>query len=193
MATIEKYRKAAEAGENEFSNFVNYGVKKKPEGDYKRKRILVMLGYAVFAIAFAAVCISTKIVMLIALLPVLTWILVFFTWHWVNIEYEYQIINASLKLMEVYGNRYMKQMCDIKISTMSIIAPYNGEYRAMADDTTITERIYGVSSMDNPDVYFAICHGNNGEKRVIFFEATEKTLKAMKYYNQNVVMSKTTH
>lgn len=188
----EKYRKAADAGDNEFSNFVNYGVKKKPEGKYKLHRILMVCGYILFCIIYLIVfLVPVKLAMMITFLPVLTWILVYFTWYWVNIYYEYMIIGGSLRLLEIFGMRRMRVMCEFKISSLTIAAPYTGAYRKEADSAEITRRIYGVSSMKNPDVYFGIYTDSDGKLTAVFFEATEKTLKAMRYYNPNVVMSKT--
>ena len=191
MAGLEKYRKAAETGENEFSNFVNYAVKKKPEGKYKLHRILMILGYIMFGLIFVTVClVFTKLPMLIAILPVLTWILVYFTWLWVNIEYEYMIIGGNLRMLEVYGSRYYRELCNVKISSFEQIAPYSGEYADKANSADIVRRIDASSSLSNPDIYYAI-YNENGEKRVIFFDVAEKTLKLLKYYNPDVVMSKT--
>ena len=191
MAGLEKYRKAAETGENEFSNFVNYAVKKKPEGKYKLHRILMIFGYIAFGLLYVTVClVFTKLPMLIAVLPLLTWILVYFTWLWVNIEYEYMIIGGNLRMLEVYGSCYYRELCNVKISSFERIAPYSGEYADLADSADIAWRIDASSSLTNPDIYYGI-YTESGERRVIFFEVAEKTLKLLKYYNPDVVMTKT--
>lgn len=191
MARIQKYQKAAEAGDNEFTGFVNYGVKKKPEGKYKLHRILMICGYVLFDLAYIIACtVLTKAAMFIALLPVLTWILSYFTWLYVNIEYEYTIVGGNMKFMEVYGMRAFTEICAVKVSQMTIIAPYSGDYRKEADDAEIEKRCYCVSSMSSPDIYFGI-YTEGGKRCAVFFEATEKTLKVMKYYNGSIIMSKT--
>jgi hypothetical protein len=192
MVKFEKYRKGAEAGDNEFTSFMNYAVTKKPEGKYKIKRILMVSGYVLFALLYIFIClVLTKAAMLIAILPVLTWILVYFTWMWVNIEYEYTIVGGVFKLSEIFGMRRFRELCSVRVSAMTFIAPYSGEYKNNADSSDIIHRIYGVSSMSSPDIYYGLYSNENGEKCVIFFEATEKTLKVMKYYNSDIVVSKT--
>jgi hypothetical protein len=192
MAKIEKYRKGAEAGDNEFTSFVNYGVRKKPEGRYKFKRIMMICGYILFAFLYIFVClVLTKAAMLIAILPVLTWILTYFTWLWVNIEYEYTIVGGNFKLAEVYGMRFFRELCTVKVSSMTLIAPYSGKYKDDVDSAAIINRCYGVSSMSSPDVYFGLYTDKKGYECAVFFEATEKTLKVIKYYNSDVVLSKT--
>ena len=95
-------------------------------------------------------------------------------------------------MLKLYGAKSQRELCRVRVSEMKTVAPYTGEYRAIADKVPAANRIEAVSSMSAPDAYFAIFNCE-GEECVIFFEATEKTLKALKYYNQNVVVSKTTH
>lgn len=190
---LEKYVRSADIGDNAASTFVNYGVKKKPEGKYKLFRILMVTGYVVFALAYFLFFTTMNILPIIALLPVLTWILVFFTWRFVSIEYEYYILDGEFKLIEVYGSKNMRELCRVRISAMDSVAPYRGENKARADAFDEKDCIYGVSSMDNPDIYYAIFKDESGASRVLFFEATEKTLKVIKYYKSDVEVVKTTH
>ncbi len=192
-AKIEKYVRSADMGDNAASTFVNYGVRKKPEGKYKLHRILMISAYVAFTLAYFLFFVSMRIPMLIALLPVLTWIITFFTWRYVSIEYEYYILDGEFKLIEVYGSKSMREMCRVRISAMEVIAPYRGSGKHKADSFNEADRICGVSTMDTPDIYYAIFTDAEGKKRVVFFEATEKTLKVIKYYNSEIEVVKTSH
>ncbi len=190
---LEKYVRSADMGDNAASTFVNYGVKKKPEGKYRLSRILMITGYIVFALAFFVFFATMNILPIIALLPVLTWILVFFTWRFVSIEYEYYILDGEFRLTQVYGSKNMRELCRVRISAMDSVAPYRGENKAKADAFDEKDRICGVSSMDNPDIYYAVFKDESGASRAVFFEATEKTLKVIKYYKSDVEVVKTSH
>lgn len=191
MAAIEKYIKAAETGENSPTAFVNYAVAKKVEGKYKLNRILMILGYIlVDALFLFAILVATKMPMLGAFIPLLTWVMVYFTWMYVSVEYEYTITGGVLKAMEVYGLRKCKTLCTVRVSSMKRIAPYSGEYKSEADSSG-AKPVSCVSSMDSPDVYFALFKDESGEDKILFFEATEKTLKVIKYYNPEVIITKT--
>lgn len=187
---LEKYIRTADLGDNAASNFVNFGVKKKLEGQYKLKRTLMILLYVVFVVGFAGFFISQNILPIIALVPVLTWILVFFTWRFVSVEYEYYILDGEFKMIKVYGSKNMRVLCRTRVSNMKAIAPYSGECKAAAD--AVPNRIVGVSSMSAHDIYYAIFE-EDGEEYAVFFEATEKTLKVLRYYNQDTVIVKTAH
>lgn len=190
-AKIEKYNRAADMGDNAASKFVNYGVKKKVEGKYALKRLLVILGYAVFAAAFV-LSFMNSIPPIIAILPVLTWILIFFTWRFVSIEYEYYILDGEFRMLEVYGAKSARELCCVRISAMKVIAPYRDANKAAADAVDSANRIEGVSSMSSPDIYYGI-FADDGKDCVVFFEATEKTLKVLKYYNSEIEVVKTAH
>lgn len=191
---LERYTRAADAGDNETLNFVNYGVKKKVEGKYKRNRILMICGYVIFSLIYVLIfLVPVKMPTLIAVLPVLLRILFLATWYKVSIEYEYTIAAGVIKLLEVFGSRYYRTIAEVRVSAMSVIAPYNREYKPQADSDAVKNRYYCVSCMETPDLYFGRYKNEQGEECVVFFEATEKTLKVMKYYNENVVIAKTTH
>jgi len=188
---IEKYVRMADMGENAASNFVNYGVAKKPEGSYKLKRILMILAYILIPGAIAGAFIAMKILPILAVLPVCIWMLVFFTWRYVSIEYEYIILDGEFKMMEVYGSKSMRELCRTRVSAMKTIAPYNHAHKAAADAVPADRRIEAVSTMNADDIYYAVFKADDGEDTVVFFEATEKTLKVLRYYNSETVMTKT--
>ena len=187
---LEKYTRTADLGDNAASNFVNYGTRKKPQGKYGLARALVITAYILFALGYAGTFMAFNILPIIALTPVLTWILVFFTWRFVSVEYEYYIMDGEFKLIKVYGSKNMRVLCRTRVSGMTLIAPYRDEYKAEVDKIPASHRIEGVSSMSAADIYCAVFE-DNSEKYAVLFEVTEKTLKVLRYYNQNVVMSKT--
>ncbi len=187
---IEKYQRAADMGENAASNFVNFGVKKKSEGSYKLKRTLLLMAYILVPVAIATVFISIKILPILATLPVFTWMFIFFTWRYASIEYEYIILDGEFRMLEVYGAKSMRVLCSTRVSGMTAIAPYNHANKAAADAVPAANRIEAVSSMSASDIYYAVFK-DGGEDFVVFFEATEKTLKALRYYNDKTVITKT--
>ncbi len=194
---MEKYVRAADAGDNSSTNFVNYGVKKKADSKLKLHRALLISGYVVFAIFYFCFFlgvipgINIKLPMAITFLPLFIWVLVFFTWRYVSIECEYYILDGEMKFLETFGGKNMRELCRVRVSSMSRIAPYNGEYKAEADAIPAQNRCLCVSSLDSPDVYFGIFKDENAGDCVVFFEATEKTLKVIKYYNSSVILAKT--
>ena len=51
------------------------------------------------------------------------------------------------------------------------------------------DRIYLISSPSSDQIYFSIYKKEDGSKGVVFYEGSNKTLQAFKYYNsQNTVV-----
>ncbi len=191
---LHKYVRAADMGANASSNFVNYGVRKKTDGGLLFRKILLIIGYLVFVSFFAAFCfgiiLPVKIPPLFAFVVVFTAIIVFFTWRYVQIEYEYIILDGEFRMIKIYGSKQMRELCCTRVSAMKRIAPYRDEYASDADAVPKERRIEAVSSMDASDIYYAIFNDGDDEC-VVFFEATEKTLKVLRYYNSETVVVKT--
>lgn len=185
---LQKYKKGADAGDNEFTSFINYMVTKKVEGRYKLDRTLMILGYVAVGLIYALLfTVAIKLPALLTFTPILIWFIVYSTWLYVNIEYEYTIVGGVMRGMEVFGMRKFREIFSVRISSMEIIAPYSGEYRISADDASVKNRYYCVSSMSSPDVWFGRYKNESGEECVVFFEVVDKTLRCLRFYNSDAV------
>lgn len=178
---------------NENTNFVEYSVEQKPEGKYLARKILLIGFYVVFAAVyfFMLTLGPVKIPMLIALLPLFLWIIIFFTWRYAAVEHEYTIVSGTMRLAEVYGNKTHKTIIEVKIKDMSVIAPWNEEAKAKLP-AGISKTYNMLPSKSSPDAYYAVCGIEGGQKILILFDAIEKALKIMKFYNSAaIVVTKT--
>lgn len=188
---MNKYVKPT--GDNAMTEYVNYAVEKRKEGRYRLVRFLAVVGYVVFALLY--ICLFTVVIKaptFIAVLPVLIWILVYFTWLYVSVEYEYTVSGGVFKLCEVFGGRYCRTIAEVRVRSMTVIAPFDEERRKRVEKLEKGSVAVGVSSMSSPDIYCGIYKDDSGAERAVLFEATAKTLKVMKYYNSSVVVAKTT-
>lgn len=179
---------------NDNSHYTEYTVEQKSEGKYRTRRLLLVLAYIVYAIAFFLFFTvgPIRIYPLIALLPVSLWMIVFFTWRYVSVEHEYTIASGTMTFADIYGGRSRKTMLEVKIKEMSEIAPLTEEARKKCSGAEFTQTYNFLSSQSTPDAFYAICNQEGSKKIVIFFEATEKALKIMKFYNSSALtMGKT--
>ena len=179
---------------NENSNYTEYTVEQKAEGKYLTRRILLVLLYVVFTIGYFLFFTigPIKLYPLIAILPIFLWILIFFTWRYVAVEHEYTIASGTMTFSDIYGNRSRRTLLEAKIKDMSEIAPLTEESRKKCTGEGISKVYDFLSTQSSPDAYYAICAKEGGVRIAIFFEATEKSLKIMKFYNSSAVtLSKT--
>lgn len=174
---------------NDSANYAEYVVAQKSEGTFRLKRILMVVFYVVFTGGvFGALC-AAKIFPVIALLPVLVWFVIWMTWRYVSVEHEYVIASGTMTFTDIYGNRSRKKLFEKKVKDMELIAPMTDEYAKEYADAEIRHDWRG--SVKSPDSYFFTCRDDeSGKKTVVFFEATNKAIKIMRFYNsQATVMS----
>ena len=176
---------------NDSPNYAEYTVEQKPEGKYLVRRILMIVFYVAFSGVWLGVLVGVlKLWPFGALWPVLLAIIVFFTWRFVAMEHEYVIQSGMITFTEVFGHRTRKKAFEYKIRDMKKIAPTTDEYAAEYADASVTGDFRG--SVKSPDSYFFTYGDEGGKKCVVFFEATNKAIKVMRFYNgQGTVMSTT--
>lgn len=127
-------------------------------------------------------------VYLIALIPMTVYILVLCTWRYTQLEYEYSFFTGELKVFKIYGNRTRKKLAAVQIRDLAAAMPYTDENAAKADAYQAETVIFAASSQDAPDLYILLWQDKETEKRTMLcFEANEKAIKILKYYNMSAV------
>ncbi|NLK38890.1 MAG: hypothetical protein GX303_01400, partial [Clostridiales bacterium] len=137
-------------------NFVEYNVDKKNEGWHLFRRVLLIFGYILFVILLFVAIYVSNFIPLGALIPLFTWILIFFTWRYVSIVYEYTLISGHLTVSKIYGNRKRKVMLEVKLSDMTLIAPLNKDFSKRIELAAPVRKYKALSSEKSPNAYFAI-------------------------------------
>lgn len=162
-------------------NYAEYTVTKRAEGKNLPLRIFLIGVYILFALGyFLFFTVVLPIVMLIALLPLFLWMLVFFTWRYVSLEIEYQIVSGTVSFYHIYGGRSRKKKFSCKIKDMQTIAPMDRSHEREYSRAVLLRDFRGTKN--TPDAYFFTIE-KNGKIGAVYFEATSKTLKSFRYYN----------
>lgn len=166
---------------NEFGTY-EYVVARKNKGTQKIKPLLLIVGYVVLTIGLLLFAVITKLgAPLISLAPLALVVVIFFTWRYTKIEYEYSITSGILTFSEIYGGRSRKAITEFKLKNCLNIAP-------LSEMDELTERSANVcysalSYSESPNAYFAEFDNEKGDRCVFLFEATEKALKICRFYN----------
>lgn len=171
-------------------NTADFTVKKKVEGAYRTKRLVYWL---IFLIVIAAMCVALINIspFVIALVPVFAWIIFFFTHRYVDIQYSYAIEDGELIATEIYGEKADKLLLHVKMPCVKKTAPYEGEYKNTVDSMTGASKVYVVGSLSDTDIYCSIIRTEDGKETLFFFNGTDKTLRAFRYYNsENTIIKK---
>lgn len=163
-------------------NYSEYTVEQKAEGKNLRKRVLFITGYLVFGLGLSGFFLfgPVKIWPIGSILPILTVILIGMTWRYAQLEHRYEVANAKFRVSEIYGRKRMETVFENLVSEFSIIAPMTDEYK---DQWANADKILDYrGSKNSPDSYFARLE-KDGKTTVVYFEAINKMLKVMKFYN----------
>ena len=179
---------------NEFTTY-EHAVSQKIEGRWLVARIGLVFFYVCVALSMLLIGIGTGyLAPLIALTPLLIWILVFVTWRFVAVDYEYSITSGVLTFARIYGNRSRHTVLEIELRQASRIAPLdNGVWTAHADKWCPEREYSAISSLKAPDIYFILFEHNSEsrkEKRraVLYFEATNRALQICRFYNPSATV-----
>ncbi len=178
---------------NEFSTY-EFVVAQKNEGTWKLARIGMILLYVCFVIGCFLLGISANVLPPLALVPVFTWMLVFFTWRYVSVEYEYSITSGELTFSKIFGNRSRRTVLKLMLRDAIRIAPLDNEEEARKASSYLPEReFWAISSQKAQDVYFILFEyeaGAGKEKRraIFYFEATQKALQICRFYNPSATV-----
>ena len=182
---------------NEFSTY-EHVVKQKIEGKWRLARIGLVLFYVLFALTLLLLLIAWNVPQLIALLPLLLWILVFFTWRFACVEYEYSITSGTLTFCKIYGNRTRRKILEIRLRDATQIVPLDGgKFSEQATRWHPEREFVAVSSWRAPEIYlilFELDDKKAKEKRrgIFYFEPTARALQICKFYNPSAtVLQKT--
>ncbi len=163
-------------------NYSEYIVNKKAEGSNKRKRLLLIVVYILAAIGVGVLLTINNGGFAVAggVLGVLYIALIWFTQRLVKEERKYEVLNAKFKVQELNGSGKGKVVFENLISEFSIIAPMTEEYKDQWSKADVIKDERGDSK--SPDSYF-IRLEKDGKSTVVYFEAINKMLKVMKFYN----------
>lgn len=167
-------------------NYAEFSVTKKKEGKYALARVLMIFFYIFATLAYVFFCAAVKYFLwFLVILPVFVMVIIYFTWWRVSIEYKYTVDNATFTVKTIYGGRYERLLFEEKIKNITLVAPYEGEYKEKADSLikSASEISYAVSSKKASNICFAVCDG-----KIVFFEMTPHAYTALKYYNSAAVV-----
>lgn len=162
-----------------------YVVAQRSEGRWRVRRILLITLYVLYPVFALLIALITRLsVPMLCFIPLSEWMLIFFTWRYVKVEYEYEIVSGVLTFSVIYGGRSRREKTSFPLRSATLIAPLGYKMHEDKLELFAPEISYSaIGSADSPDKYFAIFTSEDGKKCVFFFEATERTIKICRFYN----------
>ena len=173
---------------NEFQTY-EVTTHQKIYGIWLLKRITLIFIYIAFVVAALLFGFLSRIsVPLLAFIPIALWILIFITWRYTDVDYEYSMTSGYLSFSTIYGSRSRKQLFETQIKSMSLIAPYTDDYFSRASAYAPEVEYYALSSKGAENAYFALFENADGKKSIFIFEANDRALTIFKFYNSSATV-----
>ena len=156
----------------------------KCEGIWIFKRIALILLYIAYVVTLLTAGLVTRIIVpLLAFIPLTTWMLVFFTWRYTDVDYECSMTSGVLTFSKIFGSRSRKTVFEVSIKSISHIAPYVSDSKKRID-RYVPEEIYDARPSTRADrQYFALFEDKKGKKSLFLFAPDDKMLKILRFYN----------
>jgi hypothetical protein len=173
------------------SSTYEYVASPRKQPAYRFKRALMIIAYVLYVVVLLIVGMTTKLLVpMLALIPLSLWIIVFFTWRYVSVEYEYSLTGGVMTVSKIFGGRTRKRVAEIAIKDVSRIAPFEGDYIAEAERYAPERTVDITADLQRPNVYFALYETAEKRRGILYFEATEKALRILNYYNRATVVKR---
>ena len=169
---------------NEFDspNFTEYVWDKKAEGKLLLFKILMILGYVLFAGVYFLVCYISRIIPLFALCPVFLLILVFFTYRYVSFDCYFEFRSGRFEIGTIrVTKRGRKKNEKLTMQVKDATAIY-----AFDSSSKIPEgvsKVYDFSETKRSDNRIIMVFGKDGKTACVIFEATARVAALLAAYN----------
>ncbi len=157
-------------------------IKVRTSGVNLLAKILLFILYTLVAVIGLWLCImyAGANITVILLVGILDFLLIFFTWRFTCIEYEYSVMAGSFFVAKIFGKKNRREIYESELSRATFIAPYKEKYIKTADDCSPDKVIKAFSSSKASDIWFVIFEGEGEKKVLIFFEADEHTVSVLR-------------
>ncbi len=171
-----------------------YLIKKKAEGAFLARRILVIAGYALLSFAFIMIeflyIIPTgdaALVVIVALLEISAVVLlVIFTKQFLHIEYEYEIAAGEIRFYTIYGKKYRKTKLELELSDLFEVGEFDEIAAERLENTGLEASHVFISSIHADNLCYGLFSDEN-VKSIVYFEAPDEAIALIRKYNPSAL------
>ena len=167
--------------------YAEYARPVAKKGKNRRARTLLILLYVFFAIGYSALFVAINLPMVIAIMPVFTWMLVFFTWGLVSYEYGVKVGSGDVSFVKIHGKRE-KVLLSFPVKSILAAASYKKDPEAYKAHNPTAFHDFRTDPDEKND-YYAIFE-KDGVREAVLFDCTTSVATSLRYYNKEVVIDK---
>ena len=164
-------------------NSFEYSYEKKATGKNLIGRVMFVILYVAFTVGAFLFCYISGFVPLFAILPMLLWILVFFTWRYVKYDIYYEFSLGTLTLGRIYTSkrgRRKRVALSIRVKDATSVCRYNDN----TEKSRVRVRDFRASAASENAI--AIYTAINGRPSLILSEHTDRIEKLLHSFSKNI-------
>ena len=161
-------------------------VKQKVEGSLLAKKICLVISYIILftlpsflIISFCPIFLVVPFILVIATITVIAYLM---TWKYTSVEFEYAIFGDTISFVSIYGKKSRKGKLDVAIKNFSEIGKYTAAAEKHLEEVIIDRDYLFISHLLAEHLYYGLFE-DDGDKCIVYFEATDKALALIKKYN----------
>ena len=161
-------------------------VKQKIEGSLLAKKVCLVLAYIILftlpsflIISFCPIFLMVPFILVIATITVIAYLM---TWKYTSVEFEYSIFGDVISFVNIYGKKSRKGKLDVAIKNFSEIGKYTEAAEKHLEEVVIDKDYLFISHLLAEHLYYGL-FDDDGDKCIVYFEATDRALSLLKKYN----------
>ena len=164
-----------------------YAVAEAKNKALKLRKTLLILGYIVYVVVFFAIFVSINIFMC-AFVLISSIAVVWLTWRFTQIEYEYSFFAGELTVNRILGNRTRKNLTKVRIQAFSAVFAATELNQSKIEAFAAEKTIFAASEATAENLWVALWEdAESGKRMALYFEPNEKAIKILKYYNASAI------
>ena len=166
-----------------------YDVAEANNKALKTKKLLFIVGYVLYGAIILGVGAMAKIILpLLCFIPLSLWIIVWLTWRYTQVEYEYSFFSGALTVNRILGNRWRKKMMEVRIQSFSAVFPVTELNQSKIEAFAAENTVFAASDKNATNLWVALWDdAESGKRKALYFEPNEKAIKILKYYNASAM------
>lgn len=166
-----------------------YTVAEAQNKALKAKKALFVAGYVLYALAIFGIGSGTKLMLpFMCFIPLSLWVIVWLTWRFTQVEYEYSFFSGELTVNRILGNRTRKTLMKVRIHDFSAIFPATELNQSKIEAFAPENTVMAVSEAGAEGIWVVLwTDAESGKRQALYFEPDEKSIKILKYYNASAM------
>ncbi len=157
-------------------------ITQKTTGKLFWQKLSLITTYFLWLALCFSICTRTGITApMLIFIPLSTAVLIFFTWKYVQVEFEYILGGNTFFLTRIYGKRKRKPLLEVPLKSTLLIAPSNADSIKKAETLSPTDTVWAISSPKAQNIWFLIYDEDKEKRIMLFFEADDRSLRILRH------------